>query len=173
MEILNPSHSYCQSSKMRGWNSFGRQPRPLPLTSTIQSVPDPTPFSVLPATSSSQVTNNTKPPPTEPNGILYLAESSVKSLEKELLETQHALGTEILQLNERIKKVPLKSDSRRYIVTPEKSKNTPSAQVNTGEVNAAQVNTGEVNAAEVNTGEAERVQRRKGKEPMTEEEPSS
>ncbi|GKG63999.1 hypothetical protein Tco_0649249, partial [Tanacetum coccineum] len=40
---------------------------------------------------------------------------------------------------------------------------TPSAQVNTGEVNAA-----EVNAAEVNTGEAERVQRRKGKEPMTE-----
>ncbi|GJZ06701.1 hypothetical protein Tco_0540494 [Tanacetum coccineum] len=59
-----------------------------------------------------------------------------------------------------------------------------SAQVNTGEVNtaqvntaelnldstpSAQVNTGEVNAAEVNTGEAERVQRRKGKEPMTEE----
>ncbi|GJX47390.1 hypothetical protein Tco_0272580 [Tanacetum coccineum] len=46
---------------------------------------------------------------------------------------------------------------------------TPSAQINTGEVNAAEVNTGEVNAAEVNTGEAERVQRRKGKEPMTEE----
>ncbi|GJY73389.1 putative ribonuclease H-like domain-containing protein [Tanacetum coccineum] len=41
-----------------------------------------------------------------------------------------------------------------------------SAQVNTGEVNAAEVNTGEVNAAEVNT---ERAQRRKGKEPMTEE----
>ncbi|GJX41763.1 hypothetical protein Tco_0256753 [Tanacetum coccineum] len=46
---------------------------------------------------------------------------------------------------------------------------TPSAQINTGEVNAAEVNTGEVHAAEVNTGEAERVQRRKGKEPMTEE----
>ncbi|GJW37064.1 putative ribonuclease H-like domain-containing protein [Tanacetum coccineum] len=43
------------------------------------------------------------------------------------------------------------------------------AEVNTGEVNAAEVNTGEVNAAEVNTGEAERAQRRKGKEPMTEE----
>ncbi|GJU40573.1 putative ribonuclease H-like domain-containing protein [Tanacetum coccineum] len=48
------------------------------------------------------------------------------------------------------------------------------AQVNTAELNpdstpSAQVNTGEVNAAEVNTGEAERVQRRKGKEPMTEE----
>ncbi|GJU58216.1 putative ribonuclease H-like domain-containing protein [Tanacetum coccineum] len=46
---------------------------------------------------------------------------------------------------------------------------TSSAQINTGEVNAAEVNTGEVNAAEVNTGEAERAQRRKGKEPMTEE----
>ncbi|GKD72577.1 hypothetical protein Tco_1330859, partial [Tanacetum coccineum] len=51
---------------------------------------------------------------------------------------------------------------------------TPSAQINTGEVNAAEVNAAEVNAAEVNaaevnTGEAERVQRRKGKEPMTEE----
>ncbi|GKB16185.1 hypothetical protein Tco_0850108, partial [Tanacetum coccineum] len=48
------------------------------------------------------------------------------------------------------------------------------AQVNTAELNpdstsSAQINTGEVNAAEVNTGEAERVQRRKGKEPMTEE----
>ncbi|GKG47110.1 hypothetical protein Tco_0504307 [Tanacetum coccineum] len=31
------------------------------------------------------------------------------------------------------------------------------------------INTAQVNAAEVNTGEAERVQRRKGKEPMTEE----
>ncbi|GKC59132.1 hypothetical protein Tco_1086730, partial [Tanacetum coccineum] len=37
------------------------------------------------------------------------------------------------------------------------------------QVNTAQVNTAQVNAAEVNTGEAERVQRRKGKEPMTEE----
>ncbi|GKD09496.1 hypothetical protein Tco_1189181, partial [Tanacetum coccineum] len=46
---------------------------------------------------------------------------------------------------------------------------TPSAQINTGEVNADEINTGEVNADEVNTGEAERVQRRKGKEPMTEE----
>ncbi|GKG61022.1 hypothetical protein Tco_0616838, partial [Tanacetum coccineum] len=49
-----------------------------------------------------------------------------------------------------------------------------SAQINTAELNpdstpSAQINTGEVNAAEVNTGETERVQRRKGKEPMTEE----
>ncbi|GJR40378.1 putative ribonuclease H-like domain-containing protein, partial [Tanacetum coccineum] len=41
---------------------------------------------------------------------------------------------------------------------------TPSAQVNTAEVNTAEVNT-----AELNTGETERVQRRKGKDPMTEE----
>ncbi|GJY96506.1 hypothetical protein Tco_0513416 [Tanacetum coccineum] len=56
---------------------------------------------------------------------------------------------------------------------------TPSAQVNTAEVNtaelnavstpSAQVNTAEVNTAALNTGETERVQRRKGKEPMTEE----
>ncbi|GJV04440.1 hypothetical protein Tco_1338009 [Tanacetum coccineum] len=70
----------------------------------------------------------------------------------------------------------LKQDSKRK----SKSTKTPtkilhfeepdSAQPNnTGEVNAAEVNTGEVNAAEVNTGEAERAQRRKGKEPMTEE----
>ncbi|GJT34148.1 putative ribonuclease H-like domain-containing protein, partial [Tanacetum coccineum] len=60
-----------------------------------------------------------------------------------------------------------------------KGSQAPLAQVNTAQVNtaelnpdstpSAQVNTGEVSAAEVNTGEAERVQRRKGKEPMTEE----
>ncbi|GJV02863.1 hypothetical protein Tco_1336432 [Tanacetum coccineum] len=56
---------------------------------------------------------------------------------------------------------------------------TLSAQVNTAEVNtaelnavstpSAQVNTAEVNTAALNTGETERVQRRKGKDPMTEE----
>ncbi|GJQ90563.1 hypothetical protein Tco_0001702 [Tanacetum coccineum] len=60
-----------------------------------------------------------------------------------------------------------------------KGSQAPLAQVNTARVNtaelnpdstpSAQVNTGEVNTAEVNTGETERVQRRKGKEPMTEE----
>ncbi|GKG65578.1 hypothetical protein Tco_0677280, partial [Tanacetum coccineum] len=55
-----------------------------------------------------------------------------------------------------------------------KSKPTPTKilhfeEPDESQVNTAQVNTGEVNAAEVNTGEAERVQRRKGKEPMTEE----
>ncbi|GKB35642.1 xylulose kinase-1 [Tanacetum coccineum] len=48
------------------------------------------------------------------------------------------------------------------------------AEVNTAELNAvstpsAQVNTAEVNTAALNTGETERVQRRKGKDPMTEE----
>ncbi|GKG43884.1 hypothetical protein Tco_0482977, partial [Tanacetum coccineum] len=51
---------------------------------------------------------------------------------------------------------------------------TPSAQANTVEVNTAELNAGstpsaQVNTAEVNTGETERIQRRKGKEPMTEE----
>ncbi|GKG64210.1 hypothetical protein Tco_0651311, partial [Tanacetum coccineum] len=51
------------------------------------------------------------------------------------------------------------------------------SQVNTAEVNiaelnavstpSAQVTTAEVNTAALNTGETERVQRRKGKDPMT------
>ncbi|GJT53927.1 retrotransposon protein, putative, unclassified [Tanacetum coccineum] len=43
------------------------------------------------------------------------------------------------------------------------------SQVNTGSTPSAQVNTTEINTAELNTGETERVQRRKGKDPMTEE----
>ncbi|GJU09489.1 ribonuclease H-like domain-containing protein [Tanacetum coccineum] len=192
--------------------------------------------------------------------IVPRLESRVKTLEKELSETKQTLGTAILQLTEKVKKlenklrkkrksketkdaegqdqeVPFETDQGDTFVTPEKSKGsgeaqeeqispstleaaqiltnvasegfkgsqaplgskiykrkskstkTPtkilhfeepdSAQVNTARVNTAelnpdstpstQVNTGEVNAAEVNTGEAERVQRRKGKEPMTEE----
>ncbi|GKB18120.1 hypothetical protein Tco_0852043, partial [Tanacetum coccineum] len=51
---------------------------------------------------------------------------------------------------------------------------TLSAQVNTAELNdvstpSVQVNTAEVDTAALNTGETERVQRRKGKDPMTEE----
>ncbi|GJR17420.1 hypothetical protein Tco_0965947 [Tanacetum coccineum] len=46
---------------------------------------------------------------------------------------------------------------------------TPTAQVNTGSTPTAQVNTARVNTAELNTGETERVQRREGKAPMTEE----
>ncbi|GJY12733.1 hypothetical protein Tco_0382042 [Tanacetum coccineum] len=192
--------------------------------------------------------------------IVPRLESRVKSLEKELSETKQTLGTAILQLREKVKKlenklrkkrkrketedaegqnqeVPSQTDQENTFATPEKSKGsgeaqeeqispstleaaqilsnvasegfkgsqaplgskiyrrkpksttTPTkilhfeepdsaqvntAQVNTAELNAdstpsAQVNTGEVNTAEVNTGETERVQRRKGKEPMTEE----
>ncbi|GKA16055.1 hypothetical protein Tco_0695802 [Tanacetum coccineum] len=55
-----------------------------------------------------------------------------------------------------------------------KGSQAPLAQVNTAELNAvstpsAQVNTAEVNTAALNTGETEKVQRRKGKDPMTEE----
>ncbi|GJW58364.1 putative ribonuclease H-like domain-containing protein, partial [Tanacetum coccineum] len=46
---------------------------------------------------------------------------------------------------------------------------TPSAQVTTGSTPTAQVNTGSTPSAELNTGEKERVQRREGKAPMTEE----
>ncbi|GJQ95678.1 hypothetical protein Tco_0006817 [Tanacetum coccineum] len=41
--------------------------------------------------------------------------------------------------------------------------------VNTGSTPSAQVNTGSTPSAELNTGETERVQRREGKDPMTEE----
>ncbi|GKA58141.1 hypothetical protein Tco_0757329 [Tanacetum coccineum] len=189
-------------------------------------------------------------------------ESRVESLEKELSDTKQTLGTAILQLIEKVKKleyklrqkrkreetvdeedaegqdqdVPSPTDQGNKFATPEKSKDsgeaqaeqirfkgtqalihgskiyrrkpkstttptkildfeepaerlvntgsTPTAQVNTGstptaQVNNVQVNTGstptaqvntaEVNTAELNTGETERVQRRKGKDPMTEE----
>ncbi|GJX51859.1 hypothetical protein Tco_0278704 [Tanacetum coccineum] len=46
---------------------------------------------------------------------------------------------------------------------------TPSAQVNTAQVNTGSTPSAQVNTAQVNTGETERVQRRKGKDPMTEE----
>ncbi|GKD46373.1 hypothetical protein Tco_1271018, partial [Tanacetum coccineum] len=57
---------------------------------------------------------------------------------------------------------------------PVNTGSTPSAQVNTAQVNtgstpSAQVNSAQVNTAQVNTGETERVQRREGKDPMTEE----
>ncbi|GKE52052.1 hypothetical protein Tco_1487208, partial [Tanacetum coccineum] len=57
---------------------------------------------------------------------------------------------------------------------PVNTSSTPTAQINTAQVNtgstpSAQVNTAEVNTAELNTGETERVQRREGKAPMTEE----
>ncbi|GKF95325.1 hypothetical protein Tco_0288060, partial [Tanacetum coccineum] len=46
---------------------------------------------------------------------------------------------------------------------------TPSTQVNTGSTPSAQVSTAGVNTVELNTGETERIQRRKGKDPITEE----
>ncbi|GJY62356.1 hypothetical protein Tco_0463013 [Tanacetum coccineum] len=146
--------------------------------------------------------------------IVPRLESRVKSLEKELSETKQTLGTEILQLMEKVKKLetPPKRGVEEKRKTSEgfkgsqaplgskiyrrkpKSKPTPtkilhfeepdesqvntgstlSAQVNTAELNAvstpsAQVNTAEVDTAALNTGETERVQRRKGKDPMTEE----
>ncbi|GJV02963.1 hypothetical protein Tco_1336532 [Tanacetum coccineum] len=52
---------------------------------------------------------------------------------------------------------------------PVNTGSTPSAQVNTGSTPSAQVNTGSTPSAELNTGETERVQRREGKDPMTEE----
>ncbi|GKA40944.1 putative ribonuclease H-like domain-containing protein, partial [Tanacetum coccineum] len=177
-------------------------------------------------------------------------ESRVESLEKELSDTKQTLGTAILQLIEKVKKlenklrqkrkseetedaegqdqeVPSQTDQGNAFATPEKSKDSGEAQadqispstleaaqiltnvasegfkgsqaplgskiyrrkpkstptptkilhfeepaetqVNTGSTPSAQVNTAEVNTAELNTGETERVQRRKGKDPMTEE----
>ncbi|GKB69115.1 hypothetical protein Tco_0930527, partial [Tanacetum coccineum] len=59
--------------------------------------------------------------------------------------------------------------AERPINPAERPINTADTAVNTGSTPSAQVNTAEVNTAELNTGETERVQRRKGKDPMTEE----
>ncbi|GKG05659.1 hypothetical protein Tco_0325745, partial [Tanacetum coccineum] len=50
-----------------------------------------------------------------------------------------------------------------------KSTPTPTKILDFEEPAESQVNTTEVNTAELNTGETERVQRRKGKDPITEE----
>ncbi|GKC70438.1 hypothetical protein Tco_1116321, partial [Tanacetum coccineum] len=77
--------------------------------------------------------------------------------------------------------VPFETDQGDTFVTSEKSKGSGEAQEeqispSTLELPdlynlhlSASLSSGEINAAEVNTGEAERVQRRKGKEPMNEE----
>ncbi|GJT62190.1 putative ribonuclease H-like domain-containing protein [Tanacetum coccineum] len=83
--------------------------------------------------------------------------------------SQAPLGSKIYKDKSSLQKLILYS----HFEEPD-SAQVNTAQVNTAELNpdstpSAQINTGEVNAAEVNTGEAERVQRRKGKEPMTEE----
>ncbi|GJR61076.1 hypothetical protein Tco_1503238 [Tanacetum coccineum] len=88
--------------------------------------------------------------------------------------SQAPLGSKIYKRKSKTTKTPTKI---LHFEEPDSAQvNTAqvnTAQVNTAELNpdstpSAQVNTGEINAAEVNTGEAERVQRRKGKEPMTE-----
>ncbi|GJV34604.1 hypothetical protein Tco_1395004 [Tanacetum coccineum] len=94
--------------------------------------------------------------------------------------SQAPLGSKIYKRKSKTTKTPTKilhfeePDSAQVNTAQVNTAQVNTAQVNTAELNpdstpSAQVNTGEINAAEVNTGEAERVQRRKGKEPMTEE----
>ncbi|GJZ79884.1 hypothetical protein Tco_0644721 [Tanacetum coccineum] len=94
--------------------------------------------------------------------------------------SQAPLGSKIYKRKSKTTKTPTKilhfeePDSAQVNTAQVNTAQVNTAQVNTAELNpdstpSAQVNTGEVSAAEVNTGEAERVQRRKGKEPMTEE----
>ncbi|GJR82001.1 hypothetical protein Tco_0152786 [Tanacetum coccineum] len=94
--------------------------------------------------------------------------------------SQAPLGSKIYRRKPKSKPTPTKI---LHFEEPDESQvntgSTISAQVNTAEVNtaelnavstpSAQVNTAEVNTAALNTGETERVQRRKGKDPMTEE----
>ncbi|GJS78080.1 hypothetical protein Tco_0727961, partial [Tanacetum coccineum] len=74
--------------------------------------------------------------------------------------SQAPLGSKIYRRKPKSKPTPTKI---LHFEEPDES------QVNTGSTLSAQVNTAEVNTAALNTGETERVQRRKGKDPMTEE----
>ncbi|GJR19630.1 hypothetical protein Tco_0968157 [Tanacetum coccineum] len=62
-----------------------------------------------------------------------------------------------------------KPATERPINSAERPINTANTTVNTGSTPSAQVNTGSIPSVQVNTGETEKVQRRKGKDPMTEE----
>ncbi|GKD46698.1 hypothetical protein Tco_1271343, partial [Tanacetum coccineum] len=74
--------------------------------------------------------------------------------------SQAPLGSKIYRRKPKSKPTPTKI---LHFEEPDES------QVNTGSTLLAQVSTAGVNNVELNTGETERVQRRKGKEPMTEE----
>ncbi|GJS37154.1 hypothetical protein Tco_0535536 [Tanacetum coccineum] len=147
---------------------------------------DPTPSQSIPAISLSHV--QMPQPPPQPSSVTTTSSTIKRSIIFEPLITclsppshelrfKHLISSvESEQLRnlkdiliEKVKKLENKLKKKR------KSKETKDAedqikrllkQISTP---SAQVNTGEINAAEVNTGEAERVQRRKGKEPMTEE----
>ncbi|GKG08600.1 hypothetical protein Tco_0334432, partial [Tanacetum coccineum] len=86
--------------------------------------------------------------------------------------SQAPLGSKIYRRKPKSKPTPTKILHFKELDETElNAGSTPSAQVNTAELNAdstpsAQVNTAEVNTAELNTGETERVQRRKGKDPI-------
>ncbi|GJV37930.1 hypothetical protein Tco_1410407 [Tanacetum coccineum] len=100
--------------------------------------------------------------------------------QEEQIRSQAPLGARFTRRKPKSKPTPTKI---LHFEEPDETQvntsSTPSAQVNTAEVNtaelnagstpSAQVNTAEVNTAELNTGETERIQRRKGKDPMTEE----
>ncbi|GJU78393.1 hypothetical protein Tco_1275463 [Tanacetum coccineum] len=100
--------------------------------------------------------------------------------QEEQIRSQAPLGARFTRRKPKSKPTPTKI---LHFEEPDETQvntgSTPSAQVNTAEVNTAelnagstalaQVNTAEDNTAELNTGETERVQRRKGKDPMTEE----
>ncbi|GJX10936.1 putative ribonuclease H-like domain-containing protein [Tanacetum coccineum] len=116
-------------------------------------------------------------------------ESRVESLEKELSDTKQTLGTAVLQLIKKVKKLENKLRHKRkreetedeedpllvarFTERKPKSTTTPTKVLDFEEpaerpVNTAgtEVNTGSTHSAQVNT---ERVQRREGKAPMTEE----
>ncbi|GJR57998.1 hypothetical protein Tco_1500160 [Tanacetum coccineum] len=117
--------------------------------------------------------------------IVPRLESRVESLEKELSETKQTLGTEILQLMEKVKKlenklrkkrksketedaqgqdqdVPSQTDQGDTFATPEKeqgrkpkSKPTPTKILHFEEPDESQVNTGSTPSAQVNTAEVD------------------
>ncbi|GJY95694.1 hypothetical protein Tco_0512055 [Tanacetum coccineum] len=90
--------------------------------------------------------------------IVPRLESRVESLEKELSETKQTLGTAILQLiREKGKPNSKQLLHILHFEEPDETQvntgSTPSAQVNTAEVNTAELNAGSTPSAQVNTAE--------------------
>ncbi|GKD31025.1 hypothetical protein Tco_1241803 [Tanacetum coccineum] len=159
------------------------QPSAAPTPSQLVPTPTPPPVQIPTPSLTSTPPSTQSPPLTQPVQSTTPPLQPSKQIQGRLKQNNKSFTLEAAQILTNVASEGFKGSqaplgSKIYRRKP-KSTPTPTkildfeepaeSQVNTGSTPSAQVNTAEVNTAELNTGETERVQRRKGKDPMTEE----